>query len=73
MTKTSIFLGLAALAAVSCERISPSVSVPGYAEKQAAAQKAAGQPLGGSVQPPSFFPQTTAPVVAPHAAGDHGD
>lgn len=49
-------LGLAASLAVSCERIPPSVSIPGYAEKEAAGEKAESRPLGASENPPSFFP-----------------
>jgi len=50
---------LAALAlclAPACERISPSVSIPGYAEKKAAAEKAESRTLGTSDNPPTFFP-----------------
>lgn len=46
----------AALLAVSCERIPPSVSIPGYDEKEAAVEKAESRPLGVSDNPPAFFP-----------------
>lgn len=49
-------LVLAASLAISCERIPPSVSIPGYAEKEAAGEKAESRPLGASENPPSFFP-----------------
>jgi hypothetical protein len=56
--RISFFL-LAGLLAVStaCERISPSVSIPGYAEKhEAAAPQAEKKPMGGTENPPSYFP-----------------
>lgn len=54
--KTLILLAAsAALLAVSCERIPPSVSIPGYGQKEAAAEKAEARPLGASSNPPSFF------------------
>ena len=54
------FVSLLAVAALvlapACERISPSVSIPGYAEKKAAAEKAESRTLGTSDNPPTFFP-----------------
>ena len=44
------------LAAVSCERIPPSVSIPGYDKKKAAEEKAESKPLGAAENPPEFFP-----------------
>ena len=52
----SVLLAVAALVAVSCERIPPSVSIPGYEKKKAAEEKAEAQPLGGAESPPEFFP-----------------
>lgn len=49
-------LAALALAAVSCQRIPPSVSVPGYGEKKAAEEKAESKPLGAAENPPEFFP-----------------
>ena len=49
-------LGLAALSGISCQRIPPSVSVPGYEAQQAAAEKHGDQKLGTSAKPPEFFP-----------------
>jgi hypothetical protein len=49
-------LAALALAAVSCERIPPSVSVPGYGVKKAAEEKAESKPLGAAENPPEFFP-----------------
>ncbi|MBE2181398.1 MAG: hypothetical protein IAE97_13095 [Chthoniobacterales bacterium] len=54
-------LSLAALAVVlvlsaACERIPPSVSIPGYAEKHASEEKKASGPMGVSEKPPAFFP-----------------
>lgn len=54
--KFLILLAAAALLAVSCERIPPSVSIPGYGEKESAAEKAESHPLGVSDNPPAFFP-----------------
>jgi len=52
-------LVLAAVAALvlgpACERIPPSVSIPGYGEKKAEEKKAESAPVGGSTNPPSFF------------------
>jgi hypothetical protein len=49
-------LAALALAAVSCQRIPPSVSIPGYGEKKAAEEKAESKPLGAAENPPEFFP-----------------
>jgi hypothetical protein len=51
-----VLLGVIALAAVSCQRIPPSVSIPGYEEKKAAEEKAESKPLGSAENPPEFFP-----------------
>jgi hypothetical protein len=42
--------------APACERISPSVSIPGYGEKKAAEEKSETRTLGTSDNPPTFFP-----------------
>jgi len=52
----SVLLAFVALAAVSCERIPPSVSISGYGEKKAAEEKAESKPLGAAENPPEFFP-----------------
>ncbi len=49
-------LSLCALPGVSCQRIPPSVSIPGYGEKKATEEKAEGHKLGTSEKPPEFFP-----------------
>ena len=54
----ALLLAAAALVSVSCERIPPSVSIPGYAEKKAAEAKAESQPLGAAENPPAFFPNS---------------
>jgi hypothetical protein len=54
----SVLLAVAALAAVSCERIPPSVSIPDYDQKKAAAEKVEEKPLGATENPPEFFPAT---------------
>ncbi len=41
--------------ATSCERIPPSVSIPGYEKKEAAGEKSEAKPLGGSENPPTYF------------------
>jgi hypothetical protein len=51
-----VLLAVLALAAVSCQRIPPSVSIPGYEEKKAAEAKAEGRPLGAAEKAPEFFP-----------------
>ena len=51
-----VVLAILALAAVSCERIPPSVSIPGYGEKKAAEEKTESKPLGAAENPPEFFP-----------------
>jgi hypothetical protein len=40
----------------ACERIPPSVSIPGYGEKKAVEKKEESGPIGGSTNPPAFFP-----------------
>ena len=52
----SVLLAAIALVAVSCERIPPSVSIPGYGEKKAAEEKTEAKPLGVAENPPEFFP-----------------
>jgi len=52
----SVLLAALALAAVSCERIPPSVSIPDYGEKKAAEEKTEIKPLGAAENPPEFFP-----------------
>jgi hypothetical protein len=55
----TFLLSLAAAAlclATACERISPSVSIPGYEEKKAAEAKAEARTLGATENPPEFFP-----------------
>ncbi len=47
---------LLALVGPACQRISPSVSIPGYEEKKEAEEKAGNRPLGTSDNPPTFFP-----------------
>ena len=49
-------LALAAWPGVACQRIPPSVSVPGYEAQQAAAEKHGEEKLGTSAKPPEFFP-----------------
>ena len=55
-----VLLAISALAAVSCERIPPSVSIPGYDKKKAAVEKTESQPLGAAENPPEFFPPDSA-------------
>ena len=55
-----VLLAVAALAAASCERIPPSVSIPDYGEKKAAEEKAESKPLGAAENPPEFFPPDSA-------------
>ena len=52
----ALLLAAASLVSVSCERISPSVSIPGYAEKKAAEEKVENKPLGAAENPPAFSP-----------------
>lgn len=52
----ALLLVASALVSVSCERIPPSVSIPGYGEKKAAAEKVESRTLGTSGNPPTFFP-----------------
>ena len=56
MKYSPVLLAALALAAVSCERIPPSVSLPGYDKKKAAEEKAESKPLGAAENPPEFFP-----------------
>jgi hypothetical protein len=49
-------LSAVALGAVSCQRIPPSVSIPGYGEKKAVEEKVEDKPLGAAEKPPEFFP-----------------
>jgi hypothetical protein len=51
----TLSLAVLALLAVSCQRIPPSVSIPGYEEKQTAEEKVESQPLGTAENPPEFF------------------
>jgi hypothetical protein len=51
-----ILLSALALGTVSCQRIPPSVSIPGYGEKKAAEVKTESKPLGSAENPPEFFP-----------------
>ena len=51
-----MLLAVTALLAVSCERIPPSVSIPGYEKKKAAEEKTEAKPLGTAENPPKFFP-----------------
>jgi hypothetical protein len=51
-----VLLAVAALAAVSCERIPPSVSIPDYDKKKAVEEKVEDKPLGAAENPPEFFP-----------------
>lgn len=46
--------------ATSCERIPPSVSIPGYGKKEATEKKTEARPLGASENPPTFFPHKKA-------------
>ena len=53
----SLVLAAAGLCfAPACERISPSVSIPGYGEKKAAEEKSEARTLGTSDNAPTFFP-----------------
>ena len=56
----SVVIAILALAAVSCERIPPSVSIPGYDKKKAAEEKVENKPLGAAENPPAFFPSDSA-------------
>jgi hypothetical protein len=51
-----VLLAVLASGAVACQRIPPSVSIPGYGEKEAAAEKVESRPLGTAENPPEFFP-----------------
>ena len=69
----SLLLAAAALLAASCQRIPPSVSVPGYEENKAAAEKTEGKPLGAAENPPAFFPAVGDSTPAPAASPDEDD
>lgn len=69
----SLLLGAAALFAASCQRIPPSVSIPGYEEKKAADEKAENKPLGAAENPPEFFPVTGDSTPAPSAPTSSDD
>lgn len=56
----TLLLAAAALISVSCERIPPSVSIPGYDKKKAAEEKTESIPLGAAENPPTFFPSDSA-------------
>ncbi|MFM8682774.1 MAG: hypothetical protein ACKOEG_03175 [Chthoniobacterales bacterium] len=56
MKHFALLLAAAALLSVSCQRIPPSVSIPGYEEKKAAEEKVESRTLGTSDNPPEFFP-----------------
>ena len=56
----ALLLATAALLSVSCERIPPSVSIPGYDKKKAAEEKTESKPLGAAENPPEFFPSDSA-------------
>lgn len=48
-------LALVVCFATSCERIPPSVSIPGYEEKKAAEDRYEAKTLGAVENPPTFF------------------
>lgn len=52
----SLLLTALAVASVSCQRIPPAESIPGYGEKKAAEEKAESKPFGAMENPPQFFP-----------------
>ena len=52
-----ILLAVLVTASAACERIPPSVSIPGYGEKHETAEKAASGPMGASENPPTYFPE----------------
>ena len=52
----ALLIAAAALVSVSCERIPPSVSIPGYDKKKAVEEKVESKPLGAAENPPEFFP-----------------
>lgn len=56
MKNFPFLLAAAALLTASCQRIPPSVSIPGYGEEKAAEEKAGNRTLGTSDNPPTFFP-----------------
>lgn len=53
-------LGLAASLGASCQRIPPSVSIPGYGEKEAAKEESAHTPLGAPEHPTEPLPGQSA-------------
>ena len=60
MKHLALLLAFAALATVSCERIPPSVSIPGYDKKKTAEEKVESKPLGAAENPPEYFPSDSA-------------
>lgn len=56
MKHFALLLAAAAFLSVSCQRIPPSVSIPGYEQKKAAEEKVESRILGTSDTPPTFFP-----------------
>ncbi|MFM8721014.1 MAG: hypothetical protein ACKOFH_16045 [Chthoniobacterales bacterium] len=56
MKHFALLLAAAAFLSVSCQRIPPSVSIPGYEEKKAAEEKVESRTLGTAENPPTFFP-----------------
>ena len=52
----SVLCATLSLAAASCERIPPSVSIPDYDKKKAVEEKVEDKPLGAAENPPTFFP-----------------
>lgn len=48
-------VAFAACLAASCQRIPPSVSIPGYEEKKSAEDKAESKPLGNAENSPAYF------------------
>jgi len=68
-----LLLAGAALLAVSCQRIPPSVSIPGYGEKKVAEEKAESKPLGSTENPPAFFPASGRSTPVPASPDNDGD
>ena len=69
----SLLLAAAALLAASCQRIPPSVSIPGYYQKKAAEEKTESKPLGAAENPPAFFPAVGESTPAPGSSADVDD
>ncbi len=57
---TLLALGTVLALSAACERIPPSVSIPGYGEKKAGAEKAGEEKLGSTDHSPAFFPAKAA-------------